>query len=154
MLAFCSSAYEGYQFRAHQGGMLWNIEVTTLQLLNTQTLICHNVTMLAFHISALGSINPEHIKKGSYGPMVSQLCILDIKLSQTLSCRIVTMLAFHISALGSINPEHIKKGSYGPMVSQLCILDTKLSQTLSCRIVTMLAFCVSCHEEYQSRALK
>ncbi|CAH3167096.1 unnamed protein product [Porites evermanni] len=114
MLAFCSSAYEGYQFRAHQGGMLWNIEVTTLQLLNTQTLICHNVTMLAFHISALGSINPEHIKKGSYGPMVSQLCILDIKLSQTLSCRIVTI----------------------------------------CRIVTMLAFCVSCHEEYQSRALK
>lgn len=98
MLAFCISAHEEYQSRAHQAGMLWNIKVTFLQLLNTQTLICHNVTMLAFHISALGSINPEHIKKGSYGPMVSQLCMLDTKLSQTLSCRIVTMLAFCISS--------------------------------------------------------
>ena len=77
MLAFCISAHDEYQSRAHQAGMLWNIRVTTLQLLNIQTLIYHNVTMLAFHISALGSTNPEHSKKGSYGPMVSQLCMLD-----------------------------------------------------------------------------
>ena len=112
MLAFCISAHEGYQFRAHQAGMLWNIKVTTLQLLNTQTLICHNVTMLAFHISALGSINPEHIKKGNYGPVVSQLYMLDTKLSQTLSCRIILLSpCWHCVSvpMRSINPEHLSR---------------------------------------------
>jgi len=109
MLAFCISAHEEYQSRAHQAGMLWNIRVTTLQLLNTQTLICHIVTMLVLHISALGSTNPEHIKKGSYGPM-SQLCdmLKNGELKQTMSCHNVSMLAFTISALGSTNPELIK----------------------------------------------